>query len=270
MLLTPDRTGLPQARRRRAPGLRLEEVAALAGISADWYSRIELGTGAVPSVPTLQAIGRALQLGALDARYLFELAGLPVPPAEPTLIAEPLGALEHALLDLRETAGVVYDLFGSPRGWNAIADGMFRWSTYPDAFSRNGIVAGLTNPYYREFFGDDFDDVSRGIVGVFRRAYTTSDPPPLARRVYEFASQYPLFQAYWNEHSVSEEHTRQGPLVRYVPEVGRLCIDFNDLTLLRARGLIIRLIAPHDEATRVKFAQLAKIGTPSRLLTADD
>ena len=141
-LLAPVRAAAPFRRRSRTEGMRREEVATRAGISADWYARIEMGNGAVPSVPTLHAIAKALELNALDTRYLFEIAELPVP----RLVLEPhsssLTALEHAILDMSATAGVIFDLFASPLCWNATADGMFRWSAYAGAFQRNGIVAG--------------------------------------------------------------------------------------------------------------------------------
>jgi hypothetical protein len=56
--------------------------------------------------------------------------------------------------------------------------GLFHWSQYPEAFNRNMIVAGLNNAYYRAFFGDDFEQVARGVLGLFRRAYTTAVAPP--------------------------------------------------------------------------------------------
>src|SRR5208283_4350233 len=123
---------------------------------------------------------------------------------------------------------------------------------------------------YREFFGDDFEDVSRRVVGLFRRAYTTADPPRLARRVYEFAIRHPFFEGMWNELTVAEDHAAPGPFVRFVPEVGALALDASDFVPLHGRNLIFRLIAPHDEATRAKFLKIVKLGAPSPLLTPDD
>ncbi len=266
LLLAPEHAGVKATRKRRTPGLRREEVAALAGISLDWYTRIEVGTGAVPSVQTLVAIARALQLGDLDTRYLFEIAGLPIPQQQRAATETvSLAALEHAIMNTRDTAGVMYDLYGSPLCWNAAADGLFRWSTYPDAFSRNMIVAGLNSSYYRDFFGKDFITVARNVVGMFRRAYTTTDAPPLAHRVYEFAKTQPIFQEMWSEHSVADEYTLPGPMLRYVPEVGELCLDYTDVVPLHDPKVIVRFIAPHDAPTIAKLAKLVKLGRPGRL-----
>src|SRR3954469_3270422 len=78
--LQPEDVGMPRGRRRRTPGLRREEVAALASMSTDYYSRLEGGRGPQPSVEMLGAIARALRL-TLEARDpLFLLAGHGTPP----------------------------------------------------------------------------------------------------------------------------------------------------------------------------------------------
>lgn len=72
-LVTPEMTGLPEGARRRVPGLRREEVALLAGISSDYYLRLEQGRNRNPSAQVLEAIARALHLDAPSARHLLEL-----------------------------------------------------------------------------------------------------------------------------------------------------------------------------------------------------
>ena len=259
-LLRPEDVGIDVTRRRRTPGLRRDDVAWLAGISVDWYTRIELGT-VLPSASTLQAIARALQLSEADTAYLLELANVAIPSKGAAPKDEPLAALQHLILSAQCTAVEVFDLYGSPVCWNREADALFKWSSYPDAFRRNSIVAGLQNPYYQEFFGDDFDVVARGILGLFRRVYTTSEPTPLARRIYEFASSYDYFKQIWNEHRVSERHTPPGPVTRRMPAVGELKLDVADLSLLGRQDLIVRVIAPHDHETLAKFLSLKALGS---------
>jgi transcriptional regulator with XRE-family HTH domain len=78
--LQPEDVGLPRGRRRRTPGLRREEVAALAVMSADYYSRLEGGRGPQPSVEMLAAIARALRLTLDERDHLYVLANHGVPP----------------------------------------------------------------------------------------------------------------------------------------------------------------------------------------------
>jgi transcriptional regulator with XRE-family HTH domain len=77
-LVTPDRLGLPVGAQRRVPGLRREEVALLAGISADYYLRLERGRDSNPSLQVLESLARVLQLDDVEAAYLLSL-GSPRP-----------------------------------------------------------------------------------------------------------------------------------------------------------------------------------------------
>ena len=72
--LNPKSIGLPDGRRRRAPGLRREEVAELAGIGVDWYTRLEQGRAVSPSVTTIDALARALRLSKVEHAHLRALA----------------------------------------------------------------------------------------------------------------------------------------------------------------------------------------------------
>src|SRR5687768_4610387 len=72
--LSPKMLGLPVAKRRRTPGLRREEVAELAGISADWYMRLEQGRDSLPSKATTEALAKALGLNSVERAHLLKLA----------------------------------------------------------------------------------------------------------------------------------------------------------------------------------------------------
>ncbi len=80
--LQPEDVGLPRGQRRRTGGLRREEVAALCGMSTDYYSRIEQQRGSRPSEPMLAAIARGLHLSLDERDHLFRLAGHPTPASE--------------------------------------------------------------------------------------------------------------------------------------------------------------------------------------------
>src|SRR4030081_4098410 len=71
--LNPKAVGLPSGRRRRAPGLRREEVAELAGIGVDWYIRLEQGGSVSPSVTTIDSLARALRLRKVEHAHLRNL-----------------------------------------------------------------------------------------------------------------------------------------------------------------------------------------------------
>src|SRR5579859_2698531 len=77
--LTPEEVGLPDFGTRRVKGLRREEVASLAGVSADYYKRLERGNLAGVSDMVLEALARALQLDEAERAHLFDLAGAATP-----------------------------------------------------------------------------------------------------------------------------------------------------------------------------------------------
>ncbi|MEU0412991.1 helix-turn-helix transcriptional regulator [Streptomyces griseorubiginosus] len=81
--LTPEQVGLPTSGRRRVPGLRREEVAVLAGVSTEWYTRLEKGHISGVSEEVLDAVARTLQLDDDERTYLFDLAKAAQPSPAP-------------------------------------------------------------------------------------------------------------------------------------------------------------------------------------------
>ena len=111
--LRPDHVGLPVTGRRRTPGLRREEVAALAGVGVTWYTWLEQARNVTPSAQVLEAISRALQLDGPEQTHLFVLAGLgPSRPAEAAPAVDP--GVAHLLRQLEPFPAVLsnarYDL----------------------------------------------------------------------------------------------------------------------------------------------------------------
>jgi transcriptional regulator with XRE-family HTH domain len=103
--ISPESVGLPVAgRKRRVPGLRREEVASLAGVSVDYYIRLERGALTTASDSVIEAIARALQLDAVERAHLFDLARAGQRPSSakprraiPATVAAPVQAVLDAL-----------------------------------------------------------------------------------------------------------------------------------------------------------------------------
>ncbi|GIJ43754.1 DNA-binding protein [Virgisporangium aliadipatigenens] len=98
--LRPEDVGLPGGGRRRTPGLRREEVAGLAALSPDYYSRLEQGRVRTPSAAALASLARAIRLTSDEQDYLFRLAGQQ--PPEPR---SPLAYVDPAMLYLLDALG---------------------------------------------------------------------------------------------------------------------------------------------------------------------
>ncbi len=115
----PASAGLPAGRQRRAAGLRREELALLAGVSADYITRLEQGRAASPSAQVLAALARALRLSEEERRHLFLLAGQP-PPATGHITASLTPGVQRLLDQLDGTAVGVYDAAWTLLAWNPL------------------------------------------------------------------------------------------------------------------------------------------------------
>ncbi|MET9341836.1 helix-turn-helix transcriptional regulator [Nonomuraea sp. NPDC003804] len=116
----PEDVGLPAGTRRRTPGLRREEVARLAGISVDYYMRLEQARGSSPSQQVLGALARALRLAEEERTYLYHLAGKEPPPPE----APPQDVPQDVLLllsRLEDNPAYVMDAKWDVLAWNNLA-----------------------------------------------------------------------------------------------------------------------------------------------------
>lgn len=128
--VTPEAAGLPADGQRRAPGLRREELAALAGISVDYVTRLEQGRASHPSAQVVEALARALRVSSTERAHLFTLARL-VPPGRDTIPTYLPPSTQRMLDRLAGTPVAVYDaiwtllvanppyvaLMGDPSGW---------------------------------------------------------------------------------------------------------------------------------------------------------
>ncbi len=121
--LVPDAVGLIGAGRRRTPGLRREEVADLAGISATWYTRLEQGRDVAASPGALARLAAALRLTRPERAHLFELAGRHDPVVAPVTAAVP-GDLVRSIAGISAPAYLL-DACWSARAWNAAAADLF-------------------------------------------------------------------------------------------------------------------------------------------------
>src|SRR5262249_46529236 len=122
--LTPEAAGLVAAGRRRTPGLRREEVAQLAGLSATWYTWIEQGRDVSISPTALARLATALGLGRAARAYLFELAGKRDPDPGSGAV-DPLPPAVAAAVAAVSAPAYLLDRYWNARAWNAAAERLF-------------------------------------------------------------------------------------------------------------------------------------------------
>ncbi|WP_114560087.1 helix-turn-helix domain-containing protein [Desertihabitans aurantiacus] len=193
--VTPDAVGLPPTGRRRVPGLRREEVALLAGVSVDYYVRLEQGRERSPSAQVVDALASALRLDE-DARlHLFRVAGL-APRARTAVTQRVEQSLQDLVAAWPENPAVVYNRAYDVLASNAIADALFHsWSS-----TRNLLHLVFTDPAARTFYRD-WDEVARGSVAAFRLSHGEAPDDPRVRQVLaELLEVSPEFARRWADH----------------------------------------------------------------------
>ncbi|WP_051452228.1 helix-turn-helix domain-containing protein [Actinospica robiniae] len=220
----PDEVGLPTGLGvRRTPGLRREELAALAGVSVDYYIRIEQGREKAPSDAVLGALSQALRLSADEHAHLLGLADQAAgrtsrrPPAEP----RPAGPGLLLLLDsVRPSPAYVVDeindvLAANPEGY-ALMPGLDDW---PPA-ERNTIRYTFLHPAARTLFAD-WDRVARNCLAQLRTAELTA-PERTASLAAELSAVSSEFASLWDRHEVWIK--RAGSTDFQHPVIGRLTL----------------------------------------------
>ena len=268
--MTPADVGLPQAGRRRTPGLRREEVAQLAGVGVTWYTWLEQGRAPNPSDQVLDAVARALRLRADERRHLMLLAGR-TPDAGPRA-PSPLMEVrpEHvAILDqlLPFPAAIqtaAYDLVAANRSYRFF----FGDLDSVDPVDRNCAWLLFTHDDWRGSLVEP-ELVLRDLAGRLRarEAEFPHDPrwPGLLSSLRERS---PDFERYWDEHEVRGDRTQ---LRRYrSSRVGRLDTIFQSLWLDQRRGERIVVLTPADAASARRLERLDSLVGAAPAWTARD
>ncbi len=199
--LTPADVGLPSGKRRRTPGLRREELAALAGVGLTWYTWLEQGREIGVSAAFLDSLARVLKLDAAERRHLFLLAQAR-PPTEPAktwcVIPPPVRRLMH---DLVPHAAYVLNLRWDILGFNAAADTLFGFGQHTLA-RRNLLWLMFTDPLLRERFAD-WETCAAEMLAGFRRDYArATQEADIHELIAELERVSSEFKDGWRRHAV--------------------------------------------------------------------
>lgn len=226
--LTPADVGLPDVGSRRVRGLRREEVAVLAGVSVDYYARLEQGRERTPSAQVVDAMCSALRLSPDAREHTFRLAKL-APASRPTP-----GPVSPELLQLMDAfphaAAYVID-----PGFQILAAN----TTAKALLGSSQLALGafdflFVDPVARSYFAH-WDNVARAAVSALRLAAGYANPhpavPPLVDRMYSVS---PEFTALWDDLTVAGLSLTDKVINH--PEVGRLTLTYQTLDVRDAPG----------------------------------
>ena len=232
--ITPERAGLlPGGGRRRVPGLRREEVAVLAGVSTDWYTRLEKGHIAGVSEDVLEAVARALQLDDAERTHLFNLARAAARPARAPqrrgAAAQIPSRLQWMLDSMTGSAAFVADgrldvLATNPLGW-ALLSPLFDAPRRPANFARFQFLDPQAHGYYADW------GAAADVTVALLRAEAGRRPSDahLRELVGELSTVSEEFRARWAAHDVRIRH--DGAKSFRHPVVGALDLGYCTLEL---------------------------------------
>ncbi|QXC59099.1 helix-turn-helix transcriptional regulator [Aquihabitans sp. G128] len=246
--LDPAAVGFPASTRRRAPGLRREELASLAGVAVSWLAKLEQGRAPGVSAEVLGALAGALRLDDAERAHLFALAGLR--PPDGTAPSAPLvtPALRALLAGLDPSPAYVLD-----RTWRIVAHNAGEAALFPP------VAAAPEPPNLLELtFGDaglaslmaDHDAELVRLVAQFRIHATEWPSPDLDTLVARLSARAPRFAELWSGQDVAPFETTRRLFDH--PTAGRLAFDHHRFAVLDQPGaqLVVYTSADGTDSAR--------------------
>jgi transcriptional regulator with XRE-family HTH domain len=236
--ITPQQVGLPTYGRRRVPGLRREEVASLAGVSIDYYKRLERGNVSGVSDSVLEALARALQLDDAERAHLFDLAHAANPTVAPRRRRPAQQRVRPAvqrILDTMGTPAVVrnarVDYLAANQLGRALYAPLFESREQP----ANSARFTFLDPAAVDFY-PDWERVASDLVAHLRtEAGRNPYDRGLSDLVGELSTRSDEFRTRWAAHNVRFHQT--GTKRLHHPVVGELSLSYETMDLAADAGL---------------------------------
>jgi transcriptional regulator with XRE-family HTH domain len=260
-LVAPEAVGVTPSGRRRVPGLRREEVAMLAGISSEYYLRLERGRDQHPSPQVLDALARVLMLDDNATAYLHGLAQRRRQPSRrrPERVA---AGLEQLVLNRTDVGAFVQGRYLDVLVANPLATAL----SPCQAVGVNLLRATFLDPGVRALYGDAWAGIAAGVVGSVRAlAGPDNRDGYLAGLVGELSVRSEEFRGLWARRDVGPRTS--GAAVLHHPQVGDMRLQYEKLAVTGADGqvLVIFHAAPGSRAadSLALLSQLAYDGSAS-------
>jgi transcriptional regulator with XRE-family HTH domain len=239
----PEDVGLVAGARRRVQGLRREELATLAGISSEYYLRLEQGRDKNPSAQILDALARALQLDIKATEYLHQLASQAASRGEPVSVEAADGTDE--LIDQFSMPAIVASRCLDVLAANSIA----RALSPGFAPGQNFLRWRLLDPAARDLYVDWAEATDVAVSGLREAAASDPDDPRLRSMVDELSSASARFRELWARADVGY---RVGVIRMRHPVVGDLYLHRNRFNIPHSGGqhLLVYRAEPGSDSAR--------------------
>jgi transcriptional regulator with XRE-family HTH domain len=262
--ITPSDVGLPAGRRRRTPGLRREEVAQLAFISTEYYTRLEQARAPRPSREVLAGLARALRLSDVERDHLHHLAGVP-----PGLPRGPSRIVRPSILDLVRrlplAAAIVTSATYEVLAWNDLAAALMEDFSAVSSRDRNLARRAFLGPHIegRRLYGvSDVEEFARSVAAGLRAATARyPDSPEVSGLVDELLAGSDEFARLWESREVGAT-TVLRKTFRH-PLVGPVTVNCDALDIADRDQHVVIYTADPGSSDEEALRMLAVVGTQS-------
>ncbi|MHC8314705.1 helix-turn-helix transcriptional regulator [Pseudomonas sp. LB3P31] len=249
--ISPEQAGLPTTGRRRTPGLRREEVAALAGVGLTWYTWLEQGREIGVSPAFLDSLCRVLKLDAMERRHLYLLIYQRAPAEQAQTWCVVPKVIHRLMADMPLRPAYVLNLRWDVLAWNAAGDKLFNFSAKPPE-QRNLLWRLFTDEHMRSLLCP-WKQQTKQMLCSFRRDFAhaskQSDVAELVRSLEKVSAE---FKQWWNRQDI--HGPCQGITHLAIPSFGNITFEHASLTIDADRHLHLVYYAPSlEEAAQRGF-----------------
>jgi transcriptional regulator with XRE-family HTH domain len=270
--ITPEQAGLPSYGIRRVPGLRREEVASLAGVSVEYYKRLERGNLTGVSDLVLEALARALRLDDAEREHLIDLARAagPIAPRRPRSTHRAIRPTIQRVLDALDTPAVARTPYGNYVAANVVGRALYAPLFDSPEQPANSARFTFLDPTATEFY-PDWDRVASDLVAHLRsEAGGNTRDRGLSDLVGELSTRSEQFRKLWAAHNV--RFHQSGTKRIHHPIVGEMQLSYESMQLSGDAGLAINVYTAEpgsrsEEALRLLASWTA---TPTELTASGD
>ncbi len=249
--LTPAQVGLPDTNRRRTPGLRREDVAALAGVSVTWYTWLEQGRDIQVSADVLERICTTLRMSTDEREYLFALVQhRPAPPIPSRAEVSPT---LRRMIDALAVPALVMTARWDVIAWNPLAAKVFRDYGELPAEQRNLLKILLVDDDAYQNDPAAYEVMARRVLSKFRVDYSQAPgDTAFEELIDDLSARCSIFRRLWNSGEVSG----RSEAVAYHPALGGVMMEHSSYVPEGSPMLRLVIFVPYDDSSAAKVAAI--------------
>ncbi|ADD44222.1 helix-turn-helix domain-containing protein [Stackebrandtia nassauensis] len=258
--VTPADVGLPPGGARRVPGLRREELALLAGVSVDYYTRLEQGRDTHPSAEVLDALARVLRLNEDSRAHLHSLATAPRRRSQRRAAPSVRPSVQRMLDSMRHVPALIVTPYMDVLAFNRLGSALYPGLAELSGRERNVIRMVFLSEAGQDLF-PEWQKVTAEAV-AFLRAALAPDPhhPRVTELVGELSIHSDEFRRLWARHEVAQK--RGGTKTFRHPQVGELTLEWDVFAHLDDGAMLVTYTAVPNSPDEERLMLLSSLAEP--------